>query len=714
MARTVHDKMSEIPSLKDYGAACDGVTDDLSAFQAMRSIYPSGMFITPGKTKINNRILPAGLNTINQADFAIIGDSDMVENPEFNNSALGWTLESGWVAGSNKITHLTAGLSRAYTTVHIKPRTLYQLSIDIITTASGVVNFKVAGRDLFPGETIYQEAGVSVPGMWFSPVTNPKGEDSHIFGVSTTTWEFTWLTGNEPEGDYHLEITTADIGLWRGEVSKVSFIEVQQELNFSSATAISHNDATFLDSHGFKIANGNYNVTGLGDRQTLALLNGKDVSQTNSPGAHNVAIGARALANSIIGDENTAVGAMAAQYTEGTSNSWFGYSAGKFAVKSIDCVGLGYKALYVGSNVSNTTSIGYQASFFLRTASNSTAVGFKANHRNVEGNNGTFLGARAGFNDGGSDCTGIGYQSGSYVGGGAALSYINNTAVGSRSQVYGSGNTAAGSQSRIGSYNTSTGSLSAFNNGTSIGFQASVDGTSGLAVGYDSRVLAQYGIAIGPSARANSSSQVSIGLESGTNSNGSNNVAVGNGAGKYVSANAYENTTCLGAGAIVSGSNQVQLGNSSTTTYVYGTVQNRSDSRDKVDVRDTGLGIEFIIGLRPVDGKWDLRDDYYEEITETYVDPITQAIGSRIIKKPVAKDGSKKRNRYHHWFIAQEVNELCNQLGVEFGGIQHQEINGGDDVWTLGYDEFIPPIVKSIQECWSRMDELEERIRNLE
>jgi hypothetical protein len=39
----------------------------------------------------------------------------------------------------------------------------------------------------------------------------------------------------------------------------------------------------------------------------------------------------------------------------------------------------------------------------------------------------------------------------------------------------------------------------------------------------------------------------------------------------------YDNTTGVGSGSAVTGDNQVQLGDSATTTYAYGAVQNRSD-----------------------------------------------------------------------------------------------------------------------------------------
>lgn len=175
------------------------------------------------------------------------------------------------------------------------------------------------------------------------------------------------------------------------------------------------------------------------------------------------------------------------------------------------------------------------------------------------------------------------------------------------------------------------------------------------------------------------------------------------------------NSTCLGANTRVSGDNQNQIGDGNTTTYVYGTVQNRSDARDKTDIRDTVLGIDFILGLRPVDGRWDMRDDYFEEYeVQVGIDQNTAQPIFETRLRPIPKDGSKKRERLHHWLIAQEVKELCDKLGVEFGGYQDHKVNGGCDVLSLGYDEFIPPTVRAVQQCWERMDAIEARLAKLE
>jgi hypothetical protein len=223
----------------------------------------------------------------------------------------------------------------------------------------------------------------------------------------------------------------------------------------------------------------------------------------------------------------------------------------------------------------------------------------------------------------------------------------------------------------------------------------------------------------------------------------SNNTALGYQA--LYSNEIYQNVTGVGANTSVTGSNQVQLGDSATTTYAYGAIQDRSDIRDKADVRDTTLGLAFIESLHPVDFKWDKREDYRtqpplkpeypvkptqpervdslqleEETPEDYrtrveaewqtmldafeadYKALTDVIDNEFAVihdawleanklANITHDGTHKRNRYHHGVIAQEVP-------AEFGGLQNHALKGGDDVWSVGYEEFIAPMIKAIQE----------------
>ncbi len=179
-----------------------------------------------------------------------------------------------------------------------------------------------------------------------------------------------------------------------------------------------------------------------------------------------------------------------------------------------------------------------------------------------------------------------------------------------------------------------------------------------------------------------------------SNTTGTNNTAIGYNA--FSLGSDYENSTSIGANSNVTGSNQVQLGDSSTTSYVYGTVQNRSDQRDKTDIRDTILGLDFINKLRPVDFKWDYREDYCEIVK---VDESTQIIQNN-------KDGSKTRNRFHHGLIAQEVQKVINDTNIDFGGFQDHKMNGGNDILSIGYDELIGPLIKAVQELTTQVNNL--------
>jgi hypothetical protein len=211
---------------------------------------------------------------------------------------------------------------------------------------------------------------------------------------------------------------------------------------------------------------------------------------------------------------------------------------------------------------------------------------------------------------------------------------------------------------------------------------------------------------------------------------GSNNTALGQSAGNVIfsgNSNTHvgfyagfgddnqSNCSALGYNAQTTGSNQVQLGDSATTTYAYGAVANRSDIRDKADVRDTTLGLDFIMALRPVDFKWDLREDYKttpppplppeatKEEKANYRLQLQECAQLNNINNLV-HDGTHKRTRYHHGLIAQEVKQVLDAKGIDFGGYQDHSIKGGKDVLSIGYDELVAPLIKAIQELKQEFD----------
>ena len=362
----------------------------------------------------------------------------------------------------------------------------------------------------------------------------------------------------------------------------------------------------------------------------------------------------------------------------------------------------------------------------------------------------------------------------------------------------GSQNTACGpyalQSNTTGNQNTAVGPFAMRSNttgsvGTAIGISALQDNTIGI-----------NNVACGAGAlqlNISGSSNTAVGHTALVyNTTGGQNSACGQFALSFTQAGGanqtFSNCTGLGNDARVSASNQVQLGNAATTTYIYGAINNRSDMRDKADIRDTVLGLDFVQKLRPVDYRWDLRDDYLEKVirierievetsestrpgivTEldaaadpapadlaadpaagpeadtanpepvvepepgvydilvgddivahiTYPSAIIELVDStkeyesntldatcpalpdlklrvktRVELKTLPKNGSKKRNRYHHGLIAQEVESVLQESGIDFGGFQHHSVGGGEDIYTIGYSELFGPLIKAVQE----------------
>jgi hypothetical protein len=301
------------------------------------------------------------------------------------------------------------------------------------------------------------------------------------------------------------------------------------------------------------------------------------------------------------------------------------------------------------------------------------------------------------------------------VGVGVAAIQLNST---------GSGNVGVGDGAL---YNTTS------SNNIGVGYRAGLSNTSGsvTAVGYRALTSSTTGTgqtAVGYNALAanTGSDNTAVGSSALLDQLGASNTAIGFGAmnsaarttiqatalGVYAGGfgGDYNNSTCLGYSSSVTGDNQVQLGDNRTTTYAYGAVQNRSDRRDKANIRDSVLGLDFINKLRPVDFQWDMRDFYRTQSA----DEDGSAISSPQQLSDKTPDGSKKRSRYHHGVIAQEVQAVIESTGVDFGGFQDHSRNGGDDVMSIGYEEFIAPLIKAVQELSAKNNSLEARLAALE
>ena len=369
------------------------------------------------------------------------------------------------------------------------------------------------------------------------------------------------------------------------------------------------------------------------------------------------------------------------------------------ATNSIECYG--------GGAITSNTAIGRRALVSNTTGYANTASGYAALSSNTTGYSNTASGVNALY----SNTTGYNNVAVGPTTLALNLSGNFNTAVGSNAlntNTRGTGNTAIGASSL---YSNTFG-----DNNVAVGIQAlnkNTIGNQNIAIGQNCLYENTTGI-----------QNTSIGAGAlQSNTIGSYNTSVGYYA--LFNNSTYQNSSAFGFNAQVTGSNQIQFGDASTTTYAYGAVQNRSDIRDKADVRDTELGLEFVNALRPVDFKWDLREDYRPEAPKA-PSPDASEEEKAAYKKAQEKwledvklanithNGSKKRSRYHHGLIAQEVKAVLDDKGFDFGGFQDHSVKGGDDVLSIGYEELIAPMLKAIQELSKQNAELQSRIEALE
>jgi hypothetical protein len=160
---------------------------------------------------------------------------------------------------------------------------------------------------------------------------------------------------------------------------------------------------------------------------------------------------------------------------------------------------------------------------------------------------------------------------------------------------------------------------------------------------------------------------------------GDNNTVLGAATGAGLTTG--NNNTVLGSGASTAAAgtnNSVTLGNTSITVIrgAVTTITSTSDARDKTDVIDLPIGLEFINDLRPVKFTWQQREP-----------------------NPV-KDGTSEAG-----FLAQEVQDVQTLHDAEeYLGLIYDE---NPEKLELSPGKLIPVLVKAIQELSVRVKQLE-------
>lgn len=228
------------------------------------------------------------------------------------------------------------------------------------------------------------------------------------------------------------------------------------------------------------------------------------------------------------------------------------------------------------------------------------------------------------------------------------------------------------------------------------------DGNIGLGVNAVKSVSAGFSnIGIGTDTLENCVGNQNIAIGSGALSfvlGANNNTAIGNTAGQMVTTG--NNNVLLGndaANSLTTGSNNIVIGwlseattpttdNSITlgTSYhnvlrcAVTSITSLSDERDKKEIKDLTVGLDFVENLRPVEFIWDER--------------------AEIGKHDIADFG----------FIAQDLKKA--QEDIQLADTLKLVYDENPDKLEASYGKLVPILVKAIQELSAKVTELEDKL----
>ena len=249
----------------------------------------------------------------------------------------------------------------------------------------------------------------------------------------------------------------------------------------------------------------------------------------------------------------------------------------------------------------------------------------------------------------------------------------------------GSYNTGIGRQSLVinttGYENTGCGFKSLMQ--TTTGYENAVVGAltaQNLTTGYRNAVCGKQAMDSSTTAHNNACLGFYAG---GQMTTGSNNILLGTDGGTHLAP----------SGSVTTQSNIVNLGNNNITDlFCADTSISSSDARDKTDVSDFTIGLDWIKACRPVTYRWDKRT-WYATSEEPYGTP----------------DGSKKSDRLHIGFLAQEM--LAIEKANGYGNTKNDSlitINNCDEMsYGIKYERLVPVLVNAIKELETRLAAVE-------
>ena len=214
-----------------------------------------------------------------------------------------------------------------------------------------------------------------------------------------------------------------------------------------------------------------------------------------------------------------------------------------------------------------------------------------------------------------------------------------------------------------------------------------VTGVASTFLGYNAGTNVSSGAAntfIGATSGANCTTGISntcIGNGSGgTITTGSTNTFIGSTVGNTFPSFTGEGNTCIGSGSNPSASNvwfEFTLGNSNVNVLrcAQTSITSLSDARDKKEIEELPVGLDFVKGLKPVKFVWDDRDE------------------------------KGKHDVKDFGFIAQDLKK--SQEDADLADTLKLVYESNPEKLEASYGKLVPILVKAIQELTAKVEALE-------
>ncbi|PWC96973.1 tail fiber domain-containing protein [Azospirillum sp. TSO5] len=160
-----------------------------------------------------------------------------------------------------------------------------------------------------------------------------------------------------------------------------------------------------------------------------------------------------------------------------------------------------------------------------------------------------------------------------------------------------------------------------------------------------------------------------------------------------------------------------------TATFRYDTVYsatgaiNTCDMREKTDIVDCPLGLDFVLALRPKEYRWIVGGQDVERVEDGHMEAVIPAVVAedgtvlapeRIVREPqyryvvTPREGRRK----HLGLLAQDVRAALPP-GTDYAMWTQDDPSNPDSRQGLRPDQLIAPLIRAVQELTVRVQELE-------